>query len=160
MRCRGVRRYLGAYVDGEVASDRREAIKAHLDGCKACRAELESLKSSIELVEGLPQIEPSEGFEAAFWRRVRAMEHEAQSGSSWLQRFLGAPYLRPALATAGALVLAVGVYVKVSPMTGAPSEGEIRIAMDLDLLRNLDLIENIELLEDMDVILGLDVPQS
>lgn len=45
MDCETIREQLGAYIDGELSVADRDAAEAHLAGCDACRAELESLRS-------------------------------------------------------------------------------------------------------------------
>jgi len=158
MRCRWVKKNMSAYIDGESSGADREAIDEHLKTCRGCRAELEALKSSVAFVGGLPEIEPTAGFEAAFRRKLRASEPAPAPAAPWIERILGTPYLRPALAATALLVLAVGVFLKSGPTALDPGEGEIRIVMDLELLRDYALIDNLELLENLDVIQGLEEP--
>lgn len=56
MNCRKCRDQLSAYLDGELAVQQAERIRAHLDTCKACREELEFLKQTIGLVKELPHV--------------------------------------------------------------------------------------------------------
>lgn len=43
--CRKWREWLGAYALGQLPGEERAALEAHLEGCQACRAELDSLRS-------------------------------------------------------------------------------------------------------------------
>jgi hypothetical protein len=53
--CRDWRVSLGAYALGDLPADERPALEAHLQGCSACRAEAESLRSVAQL---LPLADP------------------------------------------------------------------------------------------------------
>jgi hypothetical protein len=53
--CRSRREDIGAYLLGTLSDDRRAALMAHLDGCPACRAELEELEGVARL---LPLADP------------------------------------------------------------------------------------------------------
>jgi Putative zinc-finger len=54
--CREWRESLGAYVLGQLPADERAATSAHIEGCAACRAEVESLAPLVEL---LPMADPA-----------------------------------------------------------------------------------------------------
>lgn len=49
--CREWRESLGAYALGQLPADEVPALEAHLEGCPACRAELEQLQSVARLME-------------------------------------------------------------------------------------------------------------
>ena len=49
--CGEFRERMSRYQDGELAPDEREAFRAHLAGCDACRAEFESLERDARLVK-------------------------------------------------------------------------------------------------------------
>ena len=55
--CREWRQQLGAYVLGQLPDDERAATSAHIEGCAACRAEVESLAPLAEL---LPRADPAQ----------------------------------------------------------------------------------------------------
>lgn len=54
--CRPWRELLGAYALGHLATDERIALEAHVDGCAACRAELEELRV---VARALPAADPA-----------------------------------------------------------------------------------------------------
>jgi hypothetical protein len=54
--CREWRESLGAYVLGQLPADEQAATRAHVDGCEACRSEVEWL---MPLAELLPLADPS-----------------------------------------------------------------------------------------------------
>ncbi len=49
-----VNEFLGAYLDGELSAARRQKVRAHLDECAACQAELESLRRVSTLLQSAP----------------------------------------------------------------------------------------------------------
>ena len=55
--CREWRQQLGAYVLGQLPEDEHVATRAHIEGCAACRAEVESLAPLAEL---LPRADPAQ----------------------------------------------------------------------------------------------------
>ena len=46
-----VNQWLGAYLDGELNGEKQRMVKAHLETCQSCRAELEELKSLSNLLK-------------------------------------------------------------------------------------------------------------
>lgn len=73
----GYRQLLGqlnAYIDGELAQDRCDALEAHLDGCDDCRALLDSLTRTIALYRWLREL-PIDLPPAVEARLMRRLEH-------------------------------------------------------------------------------------
>ena len=52
---------LQAYLDGTLAPERARAVRAHLDGCAACRAELALLREVDEALRAWPVLTEPEG---------------------------------------------------------------------------------------------------
>jgi anti-sigma factor RsiW len=50
---------LSAYLDDELTQGEHELVRAHLDGCADCRAQLADLRATSLLLAGLPQLAPS-----------------------------------------------------------------------------------------------------
>jgi anti-sigma factor RsiW len=42
--CRGIRRRLGRYIDGELTSSERRSVEDHLEQCSRCKASLEEIR--------------------------------------------------------------------------------------------------------------------
>ena len=59
MRCRWVVGRLGAYAEGELPREQREAVRLHLEGCAACRREAEGLARVERALGGLAAMEPA-----------------------------------------------------------------------------------------------------
>ena len=106
MNTQHVTELLSAYLDGQVGSDERARITAHLDTCGACRAQLESLRKTVMLLRAAEPVRAPEGFRAQVrarvtseagrparawrlpalswsWRTARVPSHPAPPRSSW-----------------------------------------------------------------------------
>lgn len=111
--CREWQGSLGAYALGDLPADERAGLEAHLDGCPACRAELESLSSVAAL---LPLADPAH-FEStpapdpALARRVVAAigsERRVARRRRWTFGFSLGTAVAAAAATLAILVLPGG----------------------------------------------------
>lgn len=72
------------WIDGELKGARKRLLEAHLRACLACQKETESMTVFHKLLKSSSiHIEPSETFEADFWRKVQAITEE-----SWSARFI------------------------------------------------------------------------
>ncbi len=60
--CEQFRERFSEYIDGELDERRRDALEAHLEGCPACREELEGWRRTLDAVGGLPRRAAPEGF--------------------------------------------------------------------------------------------------
>lgn len=92
---------LVAYVDGEQPETERARIEAHLDGCPACRREVERIAEIGAMITRLPRIEPSPELEGALWRRLED-DPPAHARGRWRRALLVGG---PVLATAAGLAL-------------------------------------------------------
>lgn len=63
MNCKSVQIYLSAYLDGELCGQECLQVRDHLSGCEECRIEEQQLRSLKHMLRGLPNYNPSEGFE-------------------------------------------------------------------------------------------------
>ncbi len=87
-----LRTLLSVYIDGQVSEAEASRLEAHLVGCQECRWELESLRSTVDLLKGLPELALPRSFALA------ATPEPARSM---------APGLWPALAATSAAALLV-----------------------------------------------------
>ena len=55
MKCSEIQEQLSAYHDGELASEMREAVTAHLAGCKQCASQLAAFAGCSDALGQLPQ---------------------------------------------------------------------------------------------------------
>jgi anti-sigma factor RsiW len=137
---------LNAYLDGELPEPQSDAIARHLESCPQCRQTLASLKQTDEMVQGLPQLEPSDQFDRTFWQKVDTLE-KRQKRSAWI-RYLFSGW-RPVLAGGLAGIAAVVIYTSGNK---ALSPEEMFIAEHMELLENFDMIGNLEMLEHWETI--------
>lgn len=95
---------LSPYLDEQVAPGERERIEAHLRGCQACRAHLESLRHTVALVRGADPVPAPAGFQAAVRSRLAASAAAPRGGRL--------PRLRLSWKTAGAAaaVFLIGIF--------------------------------------------------
>lgn len=95
-----IERQLSAYLDGELTPEEAAGVRAHLDSCEPCRAELASLRATKSLLGRLPQPALPAGFAAGLWSRI-----ERPAPRRWLW------WPRPAMALAAAALAVVLVAV-------------------------------------------------
>jgi hypothetical protein len=63
--CSGTKGLLSGFTDGRLSREERTRVEEHLAACPRCRAELESLRATVALLHGLPEVAPSRGFAVA-----------------------------------------------------------------------------------------------
>ena len=77
---------LSAYLDGQLDSDLRVQVEAHLSQCGSCREELAALRRTGEVLRGLPVAGPSAGL----MNRLHAsIEIAARRPVAAVERFIG-----------------------------------------------------------------------
>ena len=154
MNCTGAREHLLDLAQaGHRAGEGPNEVKQHFATCRACAAELESLRATMSLLDEwqAPEISPY------FDQRLRARIREAASQTSlgWLD------WLRkPAIAAAFAILMMIGIGLyRSAPSHSGPTAGKNDAATiaqrgtavsDLkDLDQNLDLYANFDSLDDL-----------
>jgi anti-sigma factor RsiW len=123
MTCREVGRHLSGYVDGAMSVERHAGVRAHLNDCSSCRADLEAYsRLSRVLAEAIPIAPPKD-----LATRIRVQASRAQYQPS--RRFWGRAsvffdnILRPLAvpATGGLLTAAFAfVFLVQSLIVGIP----------------------------------------
>ena len=84
MKCKWTVRKIYQWLDGELKNARKVAFESHLTGCVTCSKEIELARTFCKSLRAAnTHIEPSPGFEATFWKKIYAREHE-----SWLSKLL------------------------------------------------------------------------
>jgi Putative zinc-finger len=64
-RCSGTRDALSGYMDGRLNPEEAVRVEEHLNTCRGCREELESLRATVALLHRLPEVTPSRSFALA-----------------------------------------------------------------------------------------------
>lgn len=74
MTCASVRNLLSAYLDSELSGSEMQAVRAHLEECRDCRAECDSLREVKSLLRGLPPCCAPDGMEERLKAALRRSE--------------------------------------------------------------------------------------
>jgi hypothetical protein len=125
MRHAVVRERLSALLDGELPDAERARVERHLSSCAACRAELEELRRTVELLRGLPSVDVPPELTRRWIEGVRA---DAAGGGRGFGRWLSGLGMPLAAAAAGLAVVAVVQDVEIQlvwPRRGAPPAVEV-----------------------------------
>ena len=154
--CEELGEELSPLLDGELAPERAARVRAHIDGCAHCRAELAALERVDAWLARVPAPAPSEAGLARLRARIATpVAATPLRGRSWSRPFVGA-----ALAAAAALALYLAVARPRAPVAppqpeprtaeldldAAPAE-ELAVGLELDTAQDLDVIANLDLLE-------------
>jgi len=151
MNCEKVSQELVAYLDGRMDSAQRREAEEHLRSCAACRERAEQFRRVWTLMEEVPVIEPSFGFEARVRQRVAA---EPQRG--WFAWF--APQAR--LAFSAVLLIALTIWVAKRPPSSPAIMGTATSTeQDFNAIQHLGVLENYDVVTKMDALSEL-VPSA
>jgi anti-sigma factor RsiW len=154
MKCEKVSQELIGYLDGRMDPAGRRETEEHLAGCAICRQRAEEFRRTWSVLDEVPAIEPSFGFDARVRQRIAA---EPRRG--WLAWF--APQAR--LAFSAVLLIALTVWVAKRP---ASNSGALRTAgttasteQDFNAIKDLGVLENYDVVTKMDALSEL-VPST
>jgi anti-sigma factor RsiW len=152
------REELVAFLDGELDEKRARAVSARISLDPRIRAEADALRQAWDMLEYLPQAEPSASFTHRTLERL-AVTRRGQAGqvrsSPWRRRLV-------VLGWAAALLLSGGLTFSLvrwssTPPTPSPPPAEI----EEQLTRHLHVIQNQHLYElagDLETLEALDRP--
>lgn len=147
MKCEKVSQELIAYLDRRLESAERNEMEEHLANCPTCRARAEEFRSVWRVMDELPSIEPSFGFDARVRQRMAA-----EPSRGWFAWFV--PQAR--LALAAVLLLALTVWVAKRPTSNpSPTEGPgapVASEQDFNAIKNLGVLENYDVVTNMDAL--------
>ena len=69
--CGEVRRLSSDYIEQQLPPNKSNEVKVHLAGCGPCRAFVETLASTIDLITRLPRISAPAGFKRSILERIQ-----------------------------------------------------------------------------------------
>jgi anti-sigma factor RsiW len=85
MNCSDVEKWLSAYMDGELAPARKDAVASHLGSCEICRSRLAEWEAVWKALDALPAAAPAPAFRGRLAARLREPRPQV---SERLERFL------------------------------------------------------------------------
>jgi anti-sigma factor RsiW len=147
MKCEDVSKELIGYLDRRANSAERREVEEHLTQCAACRTRAEEFRELWSVLEEVPAIEPSFGFDARVRQRVAA-----EPRPRW---FGFVP--QPRLAFSMALLFALSVWMAKLPQpnttpaaTAAATESEqFQAIKDLGVLDNYEVVTKFDALSEL-----------
>ncbi len=144
MKCEDVSKELIPYLDRRSNSADRHELEEHLAICVACRTRAEELRTLWSVLDEVPIVEPSLGFDA----RMRARIAE-EPRPRWYRWFVP----QPRLAMAMALLLAVSVWITRLPQDNSGLAGTAQNEQQqFQVIKNLDVLENYDVLSKFDAL--------
>jgi anti-sigma factor RsiW len=144
---------LVAYLDGELKGEAARKIATRIEREPSVRAEAAAMRRAWDMLDFLPQSEPSEQFMHRTVERVAPVTATMVAGERPPRRWLR-PVALAGWAAAAVLALAAGYAVTRGTAPRGPGDAE--------LVRDLFVIENkraYEAADDLDFVRELDVPE-
>jgi len=145
--CKDISKGLVAYLDERANPTERRDVEEHLEGCAACRTRAEEFRALWKVMEEVPAVEPSFGFDARVRQRVAA-----EPRRNWLGWF--APQAR--FVFSAAMLVALTVFMvklpKSNPKAPAPAPAAAAVSsdQDFDAIKDLGVLENYDVLTKFD----------
>jgi predicted anti-sigma-YlaC factor YlaD len=153
MKCREIKDYLSAYLDGELDLKLMEEIKAHLGSCPSCLQESQQMSRAWEMLGSAPKIEPSADYMSRFWTKVAVQETAYERFLRGLKDSLANWRLIP-VATVLSLMLILGSTGIIQQINIQYQFSQIK-PDDIEMLQHIDLAQHFETIKDLDVIRDL-----
>jgi len=131
MMCPEMEVRLNEYVDGTLAARERAAVEAHLAECAGCRAGIVELRALVTAAAALPKSVPPK---RDLWGDIARRLGKRERGNGkrvWRER----AFWRRALAAAAVLVIALGIYRLLPPITAhyrPAGQGWVAVQADFD----------------------------
>jgi anti-sigma factor RsiW len=144
-KCEEVSKQLIAYLDRRANSAERHEVEEHLAACSACHQRAEDFRKLWGVLDEVPLVEPSLGFDARI--RARIAEEPRRQWLAWLVP-------QPRLAFAMALLLALSVWMAKLPREGSvvgTEQQEFEAIKDLGVLENYDVLSKFDALSEVPV---------
>jgi anti-sigma factor RsiW len=144
MKCEDIGMELMAYIDGSVKPAERVRVEEHLAGCVACRTRVSEYRGVWDILDQMPAIEPSFGFDARVRERVAA-EPRRRPWFGFLRE--------PRLAFAAVLLVAMTVWVARMPNRSPGPATPVAVVSqqeDFNAIKDLGVLENLDVLTKFD----------
>ncbi len=145
MNCNDVSKGLIAYLDRRSDSADRQEIEQHLTACSDCRGRAEQFRALWGVIDEMPVVEPSFGFDARVRQRVAA-----EPARRWFEWIVP----QPRLALSAALLAVIAVWmVRTSPVNTRvePTTASVQ-QQDFNAIKNLGVLEDYDVVTSMDAL--------
>ena len=144
MKCEDAGNKLMAYMDRRANPAERNEVDEHLAGCAACRTRLAEFREIWNVLDEVPAVEPSFGFDARVRQRVAA-QPQPRRWFAWLG-------LEPRFAFAALLLIALTVWVAKIPKSnpGTTATAVANQQEDFNAIKDLGVLENFDVLTKFD----------
>ena len=107
MTCRGVRRRLSEYLDGDLRPAEAGAVRAHLEACAECAERYLGLRSALGALSALPRLEGSDGISVRILDRLE-LERRGPGFALLVRRWGAArPLIIPSLLPAALILMVI-----------------------------------------------------
>ena len=148
MKCEEVSKELIVYLDRRANSAERQQVEEHLLACASCRTHAEEFRHLWNLMDELPTMEPSFGFDARVRQRVAS-----EPRPRWFTGLVPQPRL--ALSLAALLVLSVWIAklpqrnAVLTPTTAVNESEQFQEIKDLGVLDNYEVLTKLDALSEL-----------
>jgi predicted anti-sigma-YlaC factor YlaD len=168
MNCTDSRHLLPVYLDGELEESEQLRVKAHLDGCEACRREAEIIAKSWVMLGELDEIEPNPFYVSRFFARFAERRPWHAKWVDVLKGLLTPRRLLPIMTAAGLVVL-IGISVTQLQQRTAEDARMAAIQFNgvdpelfesIEIAINFEVINEFEFLSDMEIIQELEAIEA
>jgi anti-sigma factor RsiW len=151
MKCEEVSKKLISYLDARTNPVERRRVEDHLAGCAACRTRAEEFRNLWSVLDEMPAVDPSFGFDARVRQRVAA-----EPRRQWFEWFVP----QPRLALSVAMLIALTVWVVKVPSSNPSNPVAVAAAQqqeDFNAIKDLGVLENYDVLTKFDALSELPV---
>jgi hypothetical protein len=83
MTCQSCREHMAELADGRLDEKAAAPIRAHIEGCAACRAELETLSRTLSVLDSVPSAAPSHRLRAAVMGHIETEKLTQRNRAGW-----------------------------------------------------------------------------
>jgi hypothetical protein len=142
---------------GELAQRETERVREHLSACPGCARELAELEELYKKLDRMEDIQPSPGFEAQFWRKVKETRQAKvpEPSRQWLPGPFWTFNWKLGLSAALVALVVFGGYMGFQTLkTQREPVGHFEMAEMAEIAKDLDFYRNYEVIEVMDNLLG------
>jgi anti-sigma factor RsiW len=143
MSCEKIASRMLGYIDGRLKESERAEVQKHLASCAPCSLRVEEFRAVSGLLDELPVIEPSPGFDA----RVHALVAAEPVMKDWWAWLRVPP--RIALVASALLIAALWLGFIERPVAPPVQVDDAQLIQDLPVLEDHDVLANFEPLKEL-----------